>query len=322
MICNDLCTASVCWTRVATKVAARGALFAAYASDVKAFVSAPAGLPAQAIRRVLTSLGIELIDAASAPGGLGWGSWLRLAVGDADIVLVALPEKEPDPSAFMVEIGVAVGLGKPILVVVPKSRRPPLALAELPYVRADIDDSDAIALNVRAVLGLRERTNEPRRKAPTTVQPELAQWLDTGIASLEHLQITGQAERLESLVAELFRRAGGEVRTAESSGDAEIDMAMMFGPDAPVGGVILIEVKRLRSRRSLIDAVRRLQVAVLERGSELGLLVYWNPNDRVNWIESAPRVISLDLSVLPDRLRTMSLAEVVADERNRAIHEM
>lgn len=289
---------------------------------MKAFVSAPLGQISDAIHRALAELRIESIEAEKLIGGVDWNTWLRNAIGNVDVVVVALPNSDAVPPAYMFEIGVAVGLGKSVLVVVPKSQQSPLAFAGLQEVRADPDDADAITLGLSAILGLGQapRTGSEAKLRRRTPQPELGQWLETRLRELRALPAMSQAHQLEQIVAELFREAGAEVQVADRGPDRGIDMAVMFGSDEPFGGALFVQVKRAQSHHAFRDAMTQLQTAVINRGTQLGLLVYWSPIATPYWFETVPLVVALDLAELPARLGSQSLVEVVAEERNRAIH--
>ncbi|MGO9963558.1 MAG: restriction endonuclease [Acidimicrobiales bacterium] len=290
---------------------------------MKAFISAPPGQATDAIRRALVGLQIEPVEAEKLIGGGDWNTWIRNAIDNADVVVVVLPNSDAVPPAFMFETGVAVGLGKPVLVVVPKSRQSPLAFTGLREVRANLDDVEAITLGLSAFLGLGQvgRAGPEATLRRRTPQPELGQWLDVKLRELQTVTSpTSQGHQLEQIVAELFRESGAEVQVAERGPDRGIDMAVMFGSDEPFGGVLFVQVKRTQSHHAFRNAMAQLQAAVIDRGTQLGLLVYWSPIATSRWFETVPLVVALDLTELPVRLGSQSLVEVVAEERNRAIH--
>jgi hypothetical protein len=270
-------------------------------------------------------MGVETVDVGSAPLLSRWNEWIRDEIAASDMVLVVLPAKPPDPPAFLVEIGMALGLAKPILILAPEDR-PPSDLAGVQYVRASPDDSKALELHLRALV---EASAVPRglRSPPTRrvrAQPDVAAWLARSLQELAakpELGAQDQARSLETLVAELFRRAGGLVETAEASSADAPDLAVMFDQFPALEGPLLVDVKvRRHGRPPERSALDRLQRYVLERGALLGVLVYWSPAGRLPAPAGTWPLITIDLTHLTEELETQSLPDVLAKERNRAVH--
>ena len=154
-----------------------------------------------------------------------------------------------------------------------------LAFTGLREVRANLDDVEAITLGLSAFLGLGQvgRAGPEATLRRRTPQPELGQWLDVKLRELQTVTSpTSQGHQLEQIVAELFRESGAEVQVAERGPDRGIDMAVMFGSDEPFGGVLFVQVERTRRATStrFRNAMAQLQAAVIDRGTQLGLLVY------------------------------------------------
>lgn len=288
---------------------------------MKSFVSAPTNTPLGGLRQALGSLDIDVADAGSISPGTDWTSWLRDEMSACDLIVVVLPETEPDPPAFLLEIGVAIGLGKRLLVIMPEDRRPPPGLEGIQYLRAHVNDVAAITLHLRAALQSAPATTleaEPGRRA--TAMPELAAWLENSLSALEAQPAGVRGRVLENLVERLFRESGGFVEESPSPGSGP-DLAVLFAEPSPVSGPLLVEVKGQSDRRRLEQGALQLQQWVLDRGAALGVLMYRGTR-RQEPLRSLPRIVAVDLDELPGELRTRSLAEVLAAARNRAIHEM
>ena len=97
-------------------------------------------------------------------------------------------------------------------------------------------------------------------------------------------------------------------------------MAVMFDSEDTFGGALVVQVKLTQSHHSFREAMRLLQSAAIDRGTQIALLVYWSPNVSPHWSDSVPLVVGLDLATLPSRLQERSIVEIVTEERNRAIH--
>jgi hypothetical protein len=285
------------------------------------FVSAPVGVDTRPVIDTLTLEGLNHIDAGSLQSGGSFTDAIRSAIASSDLVLVILPERGPDPPAFMIEVGMALGLAKHLLVVVPKSRQPPAVLSDVQCVRADVDDVEAIRLNVRAALkDLGAPKSRREDLAAPRPQRELASWLASMLAELP-TDSHSAGVALERIVAELFRRAGGEVEPSPEL-RAGPDLAVLLDTPSTVNGVLLVEVKRVRGKTDLRNAMLQMQEFVLQRGAALGIVAYLNVGRTVQSPSPVPRIVAIDLTDLPQRLETQSLGEILSIERNRAVHGM
>ena len=292
---------------------------------MKCFLSGVVVGSTNGIRVALGAAGIDIVEYGSIAVGADLNSWLVTSVEESDLVIIALPPTAPDPAAIMVEIGVALGLRKPVLILAPKDRESPSALAGLRYVRADLDDAEAIALHIRALQKSipehREAAATPTARRSTEPQSEVAAWLTVSLHQLRQSSGIERNQLLESIVSSLFERAGGLVETAPRTDDGP-DLAVMFGADSATPGVLLVEAKATYAWRPLEQAMLQLERYVADRGAQLGVLIYWSPKLSVRPPDGSPRVLALDLAELPGRLEEQSLAELLAAERNRKVHGM
>ena len=286
------------------------------------FVSAPAGVDTQPVIDTLALEGIEHIDSGSPRSRAPLMDAIRDEIASSDLVLIILPGREPDPPVFMIEAGIALGLGKRLLVLVPKSRQPPAIFSEVQCLRADPDDVDAIRLNVRAALqdvGI-PRGHHSEVSGPQP-QRELASWLTSVLAELPKTPGQAADASLEQTVADLFRRAGGQVESSPWPQNGP-DLAVLFESPSPVAGALVVEAKHIRNKTDLRKAMLQVQQYVLQRGAALGVVAYLSASRPIDRPAPVPRIVPLDISDLPRRLQSQSLGEILRAERNRAVHEM
>jgi hypothetical protein len=294
-----------------------------YREAMRCFVSAPASVDTGPIAATLRMEGVTFVDALSLHRSGYIVEAIRDAMAESDMVAVVFGSAEPDPAALLIEVGIAIGLAKPLLLVMPRERRPPAMLSAVQYVRADPSDVEAIGLNVRAMVKSLETGSRVKRTSEVPPPPEgLAVWLEEAIAAVRGASGSIESSRmLEGVVAELFERSGGQVEINPHAGP---DLAVLMGDRSPLQGVVLVEVKRLRSQRDLRATMHQLQSFVLERGAALGVVAYLRDREAVKPLDpgSVPLLVAIDLGELPGRLEHLSLGEVLAIERNLAIHGM
>jgi hypothetical protein len=290
---------------------------------VRCFVSSPADISLGAVTRALEVMGVEVRDLRSMSGGAELSGWMRNEMAASDMVLVLLPESRPYPPAFMVEIGVAIGLGKPLLVLTPEGHEVPSDLAGVPYGRVAFDDSEAIALHLRALVQSLKASPGPTwtGSGHAAPQPEVGAWLAQSLRELADRDPGERARLLETLVVELFRRAGGLVESGPPRDDSP-DVAVMFDEVPALSGPLLVDVKLYgRGQHPDRSALQQLQRYVAERGALLGILLYWSPGaEPLSQTPNLPGLIAINLSELAQDLQSRALPEVLAVARNRAIH--
>jgi hypothetical protein len=254
-----------------------------------------------------------------APLGADIVQSLRLAIESADRVLVVLSE-EPSLNP-VVEAGIALALGKPLLIIAAPGASVPSDLAGQLIAQARHDDLDAINF---ALDHAEARTPSPIR----TSRPALATGRPLGPAEadrlLSRLSEPGLTER--SAIAILLEaiEASGEVGVHGTGERAGFDLGVWSDDlDAIGGNPLIIELKR-SLRPGAVDQV--LCYLEAHPSARLGLLVYLDPatgegpfvQDELSKARFPVLVISL--YQLLQRMTSASFAEVIRDMRNRTAH--
>ncbi len=224
---------------------------------------------------------------------------------------------------MLLEAGVMLGRGIPTLVIAePESVIPP-AIDRLPSALVDLDDVDSLRLHLR--LFARGLANWPVGLASGRSSATLEQrQADEAAEELRRLRSSKSPElevRLEQLVFETLRAAGAIVEAAPQD-RRDIDGAFVVPGEEQRIGYVLVEVKRLRSTKALNDAQSKLQMAVLDRRAGLGLLLYDSDERRPLDSQVTPLVIALPIEGFIAELTKRSLAAVVLNARNDAVHRL
>ncbi len=191
-------------------------------------------------------------------------------------------------------------------------------LYEIQYVRAEIDDVEALRRYIRAALETERNLYADRSSAAPRV--ELASWLASTLVEIRSEPTEIASRFLQDTVATLFRRAGGEVELSPWP-NAGPDLAVLLDAPSLATGALLVEVKQVRTKADLRRAMLQVQDYVLQRGASLGIVVYLSMDRPIERPASVPRIIAVDLAELPSRLEAQSLGDILALARNRAVHE-
>lgn len=116
------------------------------------FVSVPRGANTDGLRRALDNLDVRVgaLDELS-PAGSNFVAIIENEMRAADFVCVVLGRGLENSSALF-ELGLAVGLGRPILIVAQDRNALPATMAAYPVVQASANDIEALSFHLRIFL--------------------------------------------------------------------------------------------------------------------------------------------------------------------------
>ncbi|MFI8186488.1 hypothetical protein ACIF70_39270 [Actinacidiphila glaucinigra] len=283
------------------------------------FVSAPAYTDLRPLLTELRQRGVRpYVLSDVAPLGASIGQSLRQAIEQAEVVLVVLgsPAKS---QGVLFEAGVAVGMGKRVIVVADVDEETPADLAGLLTIRARPDNLEAITFALDQAEG---------RPAAGSAAPAKAGHALGNVRVDELLALLGKASpRLERTMVDVLRtalEASGAVTVEYPDRDTAplLDLGVWSDDlDAIALNPLLIEVKRTLSPGAGSQTLHLLQSSTMRAA----LLVYLDLPPSQTATRKALKevtfpVLAISLETLLERMRTSSFAEVVRDLRNRAVH--
>jgi hypothetical protein len=282
------------------------------------YVSAPADLDLRPLLDGLKRRGVEpYVLSDVAPLGAEILQSLRLAIQRADQVLVVLGDA-PAPNP-MFEAGLALGLGKPLLIVAAPGATVPANLAGQVIARARPDDLDAINFALDQV---QQRAPRDTRRTPRPGgRPLGANLVDRLLA---RLSASGPTEASSVAVLVEAIEASGSIAVVNTEGDRGFDLGVWSDDLEAIGGnPLLVEVKR-----SLVPgAVDQVLHSLADHPSaRLGLVVYLEPPagdqppSRAELGQTRFPVLVISLQQLLRRMASASFAEVIRDMRSRMVH--
>lgn len=282
------------------------------------FVSAPAEIEIGPLLARLQQRGAEpYVLSDVAPLGANILQSIQHAISAADRVLVLLGTEAISPNSAL-EAGIAIGLGKPLVVVAAPQLSLPYDFAGVLTVHARPQDLDAIDFALDQAEG---RADTGRTLGPSTGSPlgyRADQLLEraAGIskadpASLERSVIQVLVEALED---------SGNVAVESAGPNRRFDLGVWSDDlDAIAANPLLIEIKRSLSTQGLHQALVELHSTPSAR---LALVIYVEPTPADDKAIQATRfpVLAISLGEMLEQMRTRSFAEVVRDLRNRSVH--
>jgi hypothetical protein len=281
------------------------------------YVSAPSDLDLRPLLDGLKRRGAEpYVLSGVARLGTEILQSLRLAIQRADQVLVVLGDT-PAPNS-MFEAGLALGLGKSLLIIAPPGATVPTDLAGQVVARARPDDLNAINFVLDHVQ--QHAVRDARRAPGPSGRPlggDLADRLLARVSESGHTVASSIGVLIEAI------EASGSVAVVNTDG-LGFDLGVWSDDLEAIGGnPLLVEVKR-----SLMPgAVEQLLHGLADHPSaRLGLVVYLEPPredqppSRTELDQARFPVLVISLQQLLRRMASASFAEAIRDLRNQSAH--
>ena len=288
------------------------------------FLSAPFGFDASALIHAFAERGVAAARLDDLELGEDPLTGIRREVRRADFVCVVLPGGYRLDDAIF-EAGIALGKGRPVLILADPDVDIPFELGQLDYVRTSLGDKQALGGILDAALpGLLERG--PRRRAPRRPPSKRLSRADAegALRALRDPHLVSEAKLLE-ILRDLFRKVGILDSSPHAHpSDRGPDLAIWIDETQSLfGNPVFVEVKGGRLHQSGIDdAYHSLSHHLIRGKLRLGIIVYWDAEGKKYKVNAAnlPLVICLSIEELIDALRLGRFTRTLLAIRNRAVH--
>lgn len=280
------------------------------------------------LKTTLRNLGVDCFDAKDVEPGKNIGGAIMASLNAADFVAVVI--EGPSVSNFAnFEAGVAVGLGKPLLLVTPREAFWPDLGSNVRYLWIKTEQLQTSKRELARFL-------RHVRQQPTQPSPPPHQTVDVTSAA-ESLDVIrsraapGRERSLEAIVADLFKQLHGDVSIEDETlvGNGQNyhrDMIVWSDPlVAQFGGPMVIECKYYGGGSGSVIVNARNTLAQLSKYVEnssaaLGVLVY--DHDRARQISIGPgesaKAVAISIDDLIDAFATGAVGDELWRRRARA----
>jgi hypothetical protein len=291
------------------------------------YLAAPINTDLKAIEQLLVERQIQpIVSADLSSTAATFLEGAVNAISTADLFVAILDSGQGDDNIYL-ELGIAVAEGRRILIVAPPERPLIIDIAELPAVRADITNHEAIGLMIDQVLMTPPR--KFRSQLPLRVTQEgrpIGDFADELQEKFTALGKRGREDEITRLVTLALEKSGySTLATNPLVGSGKrADLVVWsdeFGPW--IGNPLIIEVKSaLKKSGNWSDVVEQVFGYLHVSRTRSALILYdkaVGPTDEVPPV-SPPNIFFLDIRQLFNSMRTKSFARVMIDLRNRRVH--
>ncbi|WP_159006509.1 hypothetical protein [Bradyrhizobium sp. S69] len=284
----------------------------------RCYISSPVLLNTEPLRNLLREMLVDVGDVEEIPpAGEVSVSQLERQIRAASFICGVISTKIGSGSVLF-EIGVAVGLGKPVFLIAEDKSDLPVTVRTLPFVETSIADTDTIRFHLEIFVANLEL---PRKTSSVKESPRFYGGGESyPIASREQINTLPSTE---GRVAVAFERAGASVTLSPRFGnDAEADMiAWLPDLDIGIGLPTLVEVRssaREQFPPRAMDLIRKLLV----RSHLKSAIIVTNApdDDIVGRMFGSGYVFSISINGLENLAQTGQFVSGLKRARNRLAH--
>jgi hypothetical protein len=252
---------------------------------------------------------------------------MESAIAEVDFVCAVVPDGPADPNVLL-ELGVAIGAHRPLLLFAAPKAELPGTLRSVPYARASLKDIEAVRFHLDTFLKNAGKTEGMRRNGHRAQERPLRPTIiATAVDRLGawEAQTTPPDERdVVAFLCGLFDAMGWVTSTGSAPAahsDKRADLAVWVDDlQAAVGNPLLIEV--VGRTAPIPDKVHQFQLLLREFQGSMGLLVRWGEGgvsyvpDDWRW----PVVVVMSVREVVEALGRGDFAQSLLARRNTAVH--
>lgn len=275
------------------------------------------------VLEVLVDLGAEVLGPGmDIPAGTLWSDlpgW-----NDADAVVAVLTGSRRGRENVLVEVGIALGRGLPLLVLQGDDEPAPLPLqlAEVSSARTNLRNAEALRFHLQLFLRRLSSEAQIEPRPPEAHRVDVEE-LRRSLEKLRRSSGTRRGHEYELWVVQLFRLAGADVAEPANPRDRGFDLAVALPGVSAEPGPLLVEVKVPAQPLDLAGAAFRLQELVLRERAGLGLLLFEDRHLRYGFgVQTTPMVVAMGFDELLFSLERHdgSLTGALRTARNESVH--
>jgi len=293
--------------------------------SMKIFISHSANTPVSALLSLLREEEASIAGSFELAPAANPMESIHAEIHSADAVIVVL-ESHADNVLF--ELGIAMGLRKPTLLLVKPGESVPPFAAFTSYLTYTGSETDILKLGVEGFLGtLRpHKTKKRPKRQKQEISTTQTRVLPTLTEEVQRLRAQPHEKELHQLVHKVLTSAGVTSVQDETSGRGRgIDFVVWSDSlRGSFGNPVLIEVKGYLERAQFLAAYERLTKLVGDSSSAAGVLLYFRRPDQhfekpMGW---NPRVLWFDTEEFVTELLYRNLSEILVERRNLVVHGM
>jgi len=233
-----------------------------------------------------------------------------------------------DSRNILFELGLAVGLKKQIIILIPPKLSLPSDLSGFLVLRVTQDNLDALGFSLDQMLAATQKKSKKRviqryddlkitKKAISNKIYDLKN-------KLNNLDPRVAGYTLERFVGDLLKESGISVIQQSEKPDTGADFAIWSDELAAIlGNPILIEIKRtIRDRSQALQVTDQLNRYIEKSNSKSAIVFYLEglPSDQIQYFTQKFNILFFQLGDVVDQLQNNTFADIIRIRRNKIAH--
>lgn len=289
-------------------------------SSLTCYVSSPQLVDTGPLRNLLADLGVQAIAVDTLPtAGEALAPLLRDWLRQASFVLAVLPHGS-SPNVYL-EIGLALGLSRPLFLLVDGDGELPFALQRLPSLRASFDDVETIRFHLEAFIA---NLRQQGAKAAAAIAARPMRFYGGGEAiPVDRVPAPPSFSKAEREVGRLLGEVATQVTASARVGDRfEADfLAWLPDPEIGQGGPILIEVKASAMEPFPAKAEQQVLAALKSAHLRAGIIVSGHSGHALTGkLIGGVILYAISFNGLRDAIENATFLDDLRRTRNRLFH--
>jgi len=292
------------------------------------FVSAPAGVNLSQIKQILLEREIEFVLPSEVlTHGQTISETINKLISISDMFMAVFDDVH-DSRNILFELGLAVGLKKQIIILIPPKLSLPSDLSGFLVLRVTQDNLDALGFSLDQMLAATQKKSKKRviqryddlkitKKAISNKIYDLKN-------KLNNLDPRVAGYTLERFVGDLLKESGISVIQQSEKPDTGADFAIWSDELAAIlGNPILIEIKRtIRDRSQALQVTDQLNRYIEKSNSKSAIVFYLEglPSDQIQYFTQKFNILFFQLGDVVDQLQNNTFADIIRIRRNKIAH--
>lgn len=290
----------------------------------KCFLIYNSGVNINSITSVLQENNINVIDQFDfSPNNYDFNTSIREKVKSCNFSLAIIDEFSTN---ITFEIGVSVGLNKPILlVIINDTIKIPANMNSLRFIRNSLNDFDLFRFSIKEFI-----QNLPQGKIKINTKKiksvENTEELQNKISQIERIRTEGNEVELANFIEDFFNKelALAKIQISTEKQDRGIDFVLWnYDPSYNFTKPIPVEIKMgTLSNNSIKNAENQLINAINRYDGNFGYLLYLDREGRKfqqNYSLN-PMIIRMDISEFVEGIKGKSFWNFTLEQRNKIAH--
>ncbi len=294
--------------------------------DLKCFISSPASVKTGVIRSILRSLDVLPFDAFDFKPGDEIYETVLDKIQDSDFVIAII--ERPSADVYF-EIGISVGLKKPLFILVDPKCMLPNVVHGYVFLRTPLEDSEILRGSLSQFIQDIIKKKKTKKKKRLSVEKkqlfEEQKNLKTYLQQIRRLRKKSQALEVENLVLSLFKELDLHVVSSLPTREVKVVDFLLWSDELEVslGNPIIVEIKVGELNHNRLKTIEKKLVNYISASdARSGILLYLDRKGRrfQQKFSLGPLIIRWDLEDFVRSLLVQDFKDVILTARNQIVH--